>query len=82
MKVYDCFMYFDEDLVLEVRLNLLDKYVDYYHTISDKSFTQLDSLTTKNIYNFPFWVNSKLWFNIPDSISLKKKYFITFFHST
>ncbi len=52
----------------------LDKYVDYYHTISDKSFTQLDSLTTKNIYNFPFWVNSKLWFNIPDSISLKKKY--------
>ena len=26
MKVYDCFMYFDEDLVLELRLNLLDKY--------------------------------------------------------
>ena len=52
----------------------LDRYVDCYHTISDTSFTQLDSLTSKNIYNFPFWVNSKLWFNIPDSISLKKKY--------
>ena len=23
-------MYFDEDLVLELRLNLLDKYVDYF----------------------------------------------------
>ena len=30
MKVYDCFMYFDEDLVLDVRLNILDKYVDYF----------------------------------------------------
>ena len=30
MKVYDCFMFFDENLVLELRLNLLDKYVDYF----------------------------------------------------
>ena len=30
MKIYDCFMYFDEDLVLDVRLNVLDKYVDYF----------------------------------------------------
>jgi beta-1,4-mannosyl-glycoprotein beta-1,4-N-acetylglucosaminyltransferase len=30
MKIYDCFMYFDEDEVLDVRLNFLDKYVDYF----------------------------------------------------
>ena len=30
MKIFDCFMYFDEDIVLDVRLNLLDKYVDYF----------------------------------------------------
>ncbi len=24
MKIFDCFMYFDEDLVLDLRLNLLD----------------------------------------------------------
>jgi len=30
MKIFDCFMYFDEDVVLEVRLNILDKYVDYF----------------------------------------------------
>ena len=24
MKIFDCFMYFDEELVLDVRLNTLD----------------------------------------------------------
>ena len=27
MNIYDCFMYFDEDLILDLRLNILDKYV-------------------------------------------------------
>ncbi len=30
MKIFDCFMYFDEDMVLDLRLNILDKYVDYF----------------------------------------------------
>ncbi len=30
MKIFDCFMYFDENVVLEVRLNILNKYVDYF----------------------------------------------------
>ena len=30
MKIFDCFMYFDEETVLELRLNILDKYVDYF----------------------------------------------------
>ena len=27
MNIYDCFMYFDEDLLLDIRLNFLDKFV-------------------------------------------------------
>ncbi len=27
MNIYDCFLYFDEDLLLDLRLNILDKYV-------------------------------------------------------
>jgi len=27
MNIYDCFMYFDEDLLLDLRLNILNKYV-------------------------------------------------------
>ena len=30
MKVIDCFTYFNEDVVLDVRLNTLDKFVDYF----------------------------------------------------
>lgn len=30
MKIFDCFMYFDEDLLLDLRLNYLDKFVDKF----------------------------------------------------
>ena len=30
MKIIDCFMYYDEDLVLDIRLNVLDKYVSNF----------------------------------------------------
>ncbi len=38
MKIFDCFMYFDEETVLDLRLNLLDKYVDYF-VIVESTFT-------------------------------------------
>ena len=30
MKIFDCFMYFDEDLILDLRLNCLNKFVDQF----------------------------------------------------
>jgi beta-1,4-mannosyl-glycoprotein beta-1,4-N-acetylglucosaminyltransferase len=30
MKIYDCFLYFDEDFLLEIRLNILNNYVDQF----------------------------------------------------
>tara|TARA_B100001540_G_scaffold301917_1_gene308907 strand:- start:1712 stop:2536 length:825 start_codon:yes stop_codon:yes gene_type:complete len=30
MKIFDCFSYWDEDLLLELRLNILDDYIDYF----------------------------------------------------
>ena len=38
MKIFDCFMYFDEEVTLDVRLNTLDKFVDYF-VIVEASFT-------------------------------------------
>ena len=38
MKIFDCFMYFDEEIVLETRLNYLDPYVDYF-VIIESCFT-------------------------------------------
>ena len=38
MKIFDCFMYFDEDVILDVRLNTLHEYVDYF-IIVESCFT-------------------------------------------
>ena len=36
MKIFDCFMYFDEEVVLDVRLNTLDQFVDYFVIVESK----------------------------------------------
>ncbi len=38
MKIFDCFMYFDEEVVLDLRLNTLNEYVDYF-VIVESVFT-------------------------------------------
>ena len=38
MNIYDCFMYYDEDLLLDLRLNALDKYVKKF-VISEATYT-------------------------------------------
>ena len=36
MKIFDCFMYFDEDLLLNLRLNILYDYVDQFLILEAK----------------------------------------------
>ena len=36
MKIYDCFMYFDEEIVVDVRLNTLDEFVDYFIIVESR----------------------------------------------
>ena len=36
MKIYDCFTYFDEMMLLNFRLNCLDKYVDKFVIVECK----------------------------------------------
>ena len=36
MKIFDCFMYFDEKVVLDLRLNILNPYVDYFVIVESK----------------------------------------------
>ena len=38
MNIYDCFMYFDEDLLLDLRLNILNKYVKKF-IITEATYT-------------------------------------------
>ncbi len=36
MKIYDCFIFYDEELLLEIRLNCLDKFVDKFVIVESK----------------------------------------------
>tara|TARA_Y100000590_G_C15610030_1_gene973485 strand:- start:44 stop:934 length:891 start_codon:yes stop_codon:yes gene_type:complete len=36
MKIFDCFMYFDEEIVLDIRLNTLNPYVDHFVIVESK----------------------------------------------
>ena len=36
MKIFDCFMYFDEEIVLDIRLNILNPVVDYFVIVESK----------------------------------------------
>ena len=53
MNIYDCFMYFDEDLLLDLRLNSLDKYIKKF-IITEATYTHNGSQKKLNfdINNF------------------------------
>ena len=36
MKIYDCFIFFDEDVLLDIRLNCLDKFVDKFVIVESR----------------------------------------------
>ena len=38
MAIYDCFQYFNEDHIVDLRLNILDEFVDYF-VISESTKT-------------------------------------------
>ncbi len=38
MKIFDCFMFYDEELLLDIRLNILNEYVDYFVIVESKYF--------------------------------------------
>ena len=54
MSVYDCFQYFNEDHIVDLRLNILDPYVDYF-VISESTKTHQGKNKKINfdINNFP-----------------------------
>jgi beta-1,4-mannosyl-glycoprotein beta-1,4-N-acetylglucosaminyltransferase len=38
MKIYDCFQFFDEEMLLDLRLNVMDKYIDKF-VITEATYT-------------------------------------------
>ena len=36
MKIYDCFMFSDEKMILDIRLNVLNEFVDHFVIVESK----------------------------------------------
>ena len=66
MKIYDCFQFFDEEMLLDLRLNILNKYVDKF-VITEATY--MHSGKTKklnfNINNF-LKFRDKIIYNVVD----------------
>ena len=48
MNIYDCFQYFDEDLLLDIRLNVLNQYVKNL-TLVHGSAVNVDNLAAAHV---------------------------------
>ena len=77
MRIFDCFMYFDEEIVLDTRLNYLDKYVDYF-VIIESCFTHKgDKRALKfDINKFEKFKNKIIYLNynlVPENIEIINK---------
>jgi beta-1,4-mannosyl-glycoprotein beta-1,4-N-acetylglucosaminyltransferase len=70
MKIYDCFSYWDEDLLLELRLNILNNYVDYFVIVEGNKTWQNNSKKFRfNVKNFSKFKNKIIYIpitNMPD----------------
>ena len=65
MKIFDCFMYFDEDLILDLRLNHLDEQVDYFVIVESIFNHNGEKRTPKfNIENFKKFEKKIIYFLI------------------
>ena len=65
--IYDCFSYLDEDLLLNLRLNILDKYVDYFVIVEGNRTWQNNSKELKfDISKYEKFKNRIIYIKVTD----------------
>jgi beta-1,4-mannosyl-glycoprotein beta-1,4-N-acetylglucosaminyltransferase len=77
MKLIDCFMYFDEDLVLDIRLNTLNDYVDKFviaeATLDHSGREKKLNFDIKNFLKFKDKINYLIIDDMPKEVEQHKK---------
>ncbi|MDB9739587.1 hypothetical protein OAB10_04745 [Candidatus Pelagibacter sp.] len=67
MNIYDCFSYWDEDLLLDLRLNVLNEHVDYFVIVEGNKTWQNNSKKLKfNIDKFPNFKKKIIYIPVED----------------
>ncbi len=73
MKIFDCFMFYDEELLLDIRLNILDKFVDFFVIVESEFFHNGKKRQLKfDINKFKKFKDKIIYLkhkNVPDQIS-------------
>ena len=77
MKIFDCTLFCDEDMILEIRLNILNKYVDKF-VISESKYTHSGAKKKLNfdIKKFPEFKKKIIYIpieNEPDGLIYEKR---------
>ena len=76
MKLIDCFMYFDEDVVLDLRLNILNNIVDKFVIVESR----IDHAGNKKKLNFDINkfknFKDKITYLVADDLPLEKVFFL------
>ena len=74
MAIFDCFQYFDEDHVLDLRLNILDEFVDHF-VISESTNDHQGKEKKLNfdISNFKKFKNKIIYVVVDDTLEAIKK---------
>ena len=67
MKIYDCFSYLDEDMLLDLRLNIMDKYVDYFVIVESNKTWQNNYKEHKfDIFKFKKFKDKIIYIKVTD----------------
>tara|TARA_Y100001958_G_C21162071_1_gene495715 strand:- start:275 stop:1090 length:816 start_codon:yes stop_codon:yes gene_type:complete len=67
MRIYDCFSYWDEDLLLDLRLNILNDYVDYFVIVEGNKTWQNNFKKFRfNIDNFKKFKKKIIYIQVDD----------------
>ena len=74
MKIFDCFMYYNEDFILDLRLNYLNKFIDFFVIVESlynhKGEKKNLNFNIKNYQKFKEKIIYIVLDHLPDSIEI------------
>ena len=79
MKIYDCFQFFDENMMLDLRLNILDKYIHKFIIVENLFLhSGEDKKQNFDINNFKKFKDKIIYIlvdKLPDGLQVIEKLF-------
>jgi len=74
MKIYDCFQFFNEENVLDLRLNILDEFVDFFVIVESTTDHQgRDKKLNFDIEKFKKFKKKIIYIAVEDTLDSVKK---------